>query len=63
MCHKAYALDYQSFAAELAPILFQALETGCLDELTALIDTQVRNLRLPWDGAQCRFHLHGSGCP
>jgi len=28
MSHKAYALRYDAFRAELAPVLFKALETG-----------------------------------
>ncbi len=50
MCHKAYALDYEAFAAELAPVLYRALETGHHDELAALIDANQSRLTLPWDG-------------
>lgn len=50
MCHKAYALDYESFLVELAPILYRALETGHNDDLTALIDANQKALTFPWDG-------------
>ena len=50
MCHKAYALDHEAFAAELAPILYRALETEHRDELAALIDANHRRLKCPWDG-------------
>lgn len=49
MCHKAYALDHEAFSAELAPILYRALETGLNDELSALIDDNLRMLTFPWD--------------
>ncbi len=50
MCHKAYALDYEEFSVELAPILYRALETGHNDDLTALIDANHQALTFPWDG-------------
>jgi hypothetical protein len=52
MCHKAYALDHEAFAAELAPILYRALETGHRDELVALIDANQCRLTFPWDGTR-----------
>ncbi len=52
MCHKAYALDYEAFSVELAPILYRALETGHNDDLTALIDANKQVLTFPWDGSR-----------
>lgn len=51
MCHKAYALNYEAFAIELAPILYRALQTGRADELTALIDANHPSLTFPWEAA------------
>lgn len=50
MCHKAYALDYEAFAAELTPVLYRALEIGRQGELAALIDANQPRLTSPWDG-------------
>lgn len=37
--------------AELAPILYLALESGCDDELAAMIDANQRDLTLPWESS------------
>lgn len=49
MCHKAYAFDHAAFMAELAPILYEALETGDDTGLAEFIDANSGSLTLPWE--------------
>jgi hypothetical protein len=50
MDHKAYQLDYEPFAAELAPILGRALESGSTDELRAFVEANLAELKDPDEG-------------
>ena len=49
MCHKAYALDYGPFRAELAPVLYEALLTGRDADLSEFISTNLERLTYPWE--------------
>ena len=51
MCHKAYALDNPLFSRELAPVLFHALATGDISDLSSFVDTDAKALTFPWDGS------------
>jgi hypothetical protein len=51
MSHKAYALRYESFQAELAPVLLAALATREATGLEAFVVRNRAQLSVPWDAA------------
>lgn len=54
--HRAFALDYDRFRGELAPILERALATGDVAPLVAFIDAHRDRLRDPDTGAGLDEH-------
>jgi hypothetical protein len=50
MEHKAFVFDYGRFQAELAPILFRALENDSMDDLIVFIRQHQAEIRTPDEG-------------
>jgi hypothetical protein len=50
MEHKAFVFDYGRFQAELAPVLYAALESGIVDDLLSFIGGHRAELRTPDEG-------------
>ncbi|MBO0856949.1 MAG: hypothetical protein J2P21_00540 [Chloracidobacterium sp.] len=50
MEHKAFVLDYESFADQLSDILKTALETDNDDDLAHFIEANISSLKDPYDG-------------
>jgi hypothetical protein len=54
MEHKAYRFDHEGFVAELAPILYRALDTGDVAPLVTFVESNVDRLTDPYEGQPLR---------
>jgi hypothetical protein len=51
MEHKAYVFDYTGFQERVAPVMYEALDSGDVDELIRFVEENRAHLTDPYEGA------------